>query len=68
MSLLTRLLVFSQSDSVFGGSKLPIVYGSFYVDTDATNLLSKCMSLARYKWLNMLVVGGRKLRQKFRPL
>lgn len=35
---------------------------------DATNALSKCMSLVKYEWLNMLVVGGRKLRQKFRPL
>lgn len=37
------------------------------METDATKLLSKCMGPARYVWLNMLVVG-RKLRQKFRPL
>lgn len=38
------------------------------MDTGATNVLTKCMGLAKYEWLNMLVVGGRKLRQKFRPL
>lgn len=37
------------------------------LDRYATKLLSKCMGLLGYEWLNMLVDGRRELRQKYRP-